>query len=56
MLSALKSEIEFLDSQFHKYIALIPIYTPINYKIDLLCLKKVLNLVLSRLRNANTHR
>ena len=40
MLSALKSEIEFLDSQFHKNIAIIPIKTPINYKIDLLSLKK----------------
>ncbi|WP_298501101.1 ARPP-1 family domain-containing protein [uncultured Methanobrevibacter sp.] len=40
MISALKSEIEFLDSQVHKNMAIIPIKTPINYNIDILTLKK----------------
>ena len=31
---------ELLDEQVHKNVAIIPIKTPINHKIDLLTLKK----------------
>ena len=34
------SEIEFLDAQTHKNMAIIPLKTPINYDIDVITLKK----------------
>lgn len=40
MLSDIKGDIELLDAQYHKNIAVIPIKTPQNYSVDLLTLKK----------------
>ena len=34
------SDIEFLDTQVHKNMAIIPIKTPINYNLDMITLKK----------------
>ncbi len=50
MLSALNKEIELLDSQVHKNVAIIPIKTPINYKFDILTLKKGFELGLAEVK------
>ena len=41
---------ELLEEQVHKNVAVIPIKTPINHKVDLLTLKKGFELG----RNANS--
>lgn len=50
MLSALNNEIELLDSQVYKNVAIIPIKTPINYKFDILSLKKGFELGLAEVK------
>ena len=50
MLSALNEEIELMDSQVHKNVAIIPIKTPISYKFDILTLKKAFELGLAEVK------
>lgn len=50
MLSALSKEIELMESQVHKNVAIIPIKTPINYKFDILTLKKGFELGLAEVK------
>lgn len=50
MLSALNEQIELLDSQVNKNVAIIPIKTPINYKFDILTLKKGFELGLAEVK------
>lgn len=40
MINALNDNIELLDAQVYKNVAIIPITTPKNYKLDILTLKK----------------
>jgi hypothetical protein len=44
-------EIEFLDGQTHKNMAIIPLKTPLNYKLDVITLKKGFELGLVNVRN-----
>lgn len=50
MISTLSSEIELLDAQVHKNMAIIPIRTPKNYKFDILTLKKGFQLGLAKVK------
>jgi hypothetical protein len=54
MLSALNNEIELLDAQAYKNIAVIPIKTPINYKFDILTLAKGFELGLVKVKECET--
>ena len=54
MISTLSSEIELLDSQVHKNMAIIPIKTPKNYKFDILTLKKGFELGLAEVKECKT--
>ena len=50
MINTLSSEIELLDSQVHKNMAIIPIRTPKNYKFDIMTLKKGFELGLANVK------
>jgi len=50
MISTLSSEIELLDAQVHKNMAIIPVRTPKNYKFDIMTLKKGFQLGLAEVR------
>ena len=50
MISTLSSEIELLDAQAHKNMAIIPVRTPKNYKFDIMTLKKGCQLGLAEVR------
>ncbi|WP_298522694.1 ARPP-1 family domain-containing protein [uncultured Methanobrevibacter sp.] len=50
MLSALNEQIELLDAQVKENVAIIPIKTPINYKFDILTLKKGFELGLAEVK------
>lgn len=50
MLSALNEQIELMDSQVHRNVAIIPIKTPISYKFDILTLKKAFELDLAEVK------
>ncbi len=48
MLSILNEQIELLDSQIYKNVAIIPIKTPVNHEFDILTLKKAFELGLAK--------
>lgn len=50
MISTLSDEIELLDAQVHKNMAIIPIKTPKNYKFDILTLEKGFELGLAKVK------
>lgn len=50
MLSALNKEIELMESQVHKNVAIVPIKTPVSYKFDILTLKKAFELDLAEVK------
>lgn len=54
MLSALNEQIELMDSQVHKNVAIIPLKTPVSYKFDILTLKKGFELGLAEVKECET--
>ena len=51
---AILNDLEFMDAQVHKNIAIIPLKTPANYGFDVITLKKGFELGLVEVKECET--